>query len=70
MPTRKPITVPAAEKPLLRGEVIDTRGARKEDVLKLTKKFGVDFLRLQFTDITGINKNVEVPESQFEKALE
>ncbi|MBI4545601.1 MAG: type I glutamate--ammonia ligase [Gemmatimonadetes bacterium] len=29
----------------------------------------VRFLRLQFTDITGVIKNVEVPESQFEKAL-
>ncbi|HEU4988716.1 MAG TPA: glutamine synthetase family protein, partial [Gemmatimonadaceae bacterium] len=27
------------------------------------------FLRLQFTDVLGINKNVEVPASQFEKAL-
>jgi len=31
---------------------------------------GVRFLRLQFTDITGINKNVEVPASQFGKALD
>jgi glutamine synthetase len=30
----------------------------------------VRFLRLQFTDITGMNKNVEVPASQFEKALD
>ncbi len=30
----------------------------------------VRFLRLQFTDILGINKNVEVPASQFEKALD
>ncbi len=29
-----------------------------------------DFLRLQFTDILGINKNVEVPRSQFDKALD
>ncbi|MDH3455975.1 MAG: glutamine synthetase family protein, partial [Gemmatimonadota bacterium] len=39
-------------------------------MLKLTEDFGVDFLRLQFTDITGINKNVEVPQSQFRKALD
>ena len=31
---------------------------------------GVRFLRLQFTDILGIIKNVEVPRSQFEKALD
>src|SRR5436853_7160404 len=42
----------------------------KQEILELAKKQGVSFLRLQFTDITGINKNVEVPESQFEKALE
>ncbi|SMB93021.1 type I glutamate--ammonia ligase [Deinococcus hopiensis] len=29
----------------------------------------VSFLRLQFTDILGTTKNVEVPRSQFEKAL-
>ncbi len=29
----------------------------------------IRFLRLQFTDILGVNKNVEMPASQFEKAL-
>ncbi|MGH7567771.1 MAG: type I glutamate--ammonia ligase [Gemmatimonadales bacterium] len=47
-----------------------TTGANRRDILELAKKQGVHFLRLQFTDILGINKNVEVPESQFEKALE
>jgi glutamine synthetase len=42
----------------------------KRDILERCKKDGVNSLRLQFTDILGINKNVEVPESQFEKALE
>jgi glutamine synthetase len=45
-------------------------GATKAEILKLAAQFQVDFLRLQFTDILGINKNVEVPRSQFEKALE
>ena len=44
--------------------------ASKRDILEVCKKQGISFLRLQFTDILGINKNVEVPESQFEKALE
>ncbi|HEX4601211.1 MAG TPA: type I glutamate--ammonia ligase [Gemmatimonadales bacterium] len=44
--------------------------ASKREILELCKKQGVNFLRLQFTDILGINKNVEVPESQFAKALE
>jgi len=45
-------------------------GATKSDVIKLATEFQVDFLRLQFTDILGINKNVEVPRSQFAKALD
>ena len=70
MPPRKTITVPArGEKPPIRGNHIDTKGATARDIMKLTTDFGVDFLRLQFSDITGINKNVEVPKSQFEKAL-
>ena len=47
-----------------------TTGASKRDILALCKEHSVSFLRLQFTDILGINKNFEVPESQFAKALE
>src|SRR5213082_518817 len=49
--------------------VPDTSGASSKDILELTTANNVRFLRLQFTDILGINKNVEVPASQFEKAL-
>ncbi|HEV2641766.1 MAG TPA: type I glutamate--ammonia ligase [Candidatus Elarobacter sp.] len=42
---------------------------QKSEILEITKKQKVRFLRLQFTDILGVNKNVEVPASQFEKAL-
>ena len=56
--------------PALPASPEETNGLTKSDVLKLTKKYGVDFLRLQFTDITGINKNIEVPASQFGKALD
>src|SRR5712671_5445199 len=42
----------------------------KREILDAAKKQEVTSLRLQFTDILGINKNVEVPQSQFEKALE
>ncbi len=41
-----------------------------KEALKVLKDEKVKYLRLQFTDIMGINKNVEVPPSQFEKALE
>src|SRR5205807_7812967 len=47
-----------------------TTGASKREILELCRKEAITFLRLQFTDILGVNKNVEVPESQFEKALE
>src|SRR6266581_5304804 len=49
---------------------LKTTGASKRELLELCKKQEVNFLRLQFTDILGVNKNVEVPESQFDKALE
>jgi len=45
-------------------------GYSKNDILKITKEEKVRFLRLQFTDIMGVLKNVEVPASQFEKALD
>ncbi len=47
----------------------DLAGVTKKDILELASKNNVRFLRLQFTDILGINKNVEIPASQFEKAL-
>jgi len=42
----------------------------RKEILAHMNSHGVRFLRLQFTDITGHNKNVEVPASQFEKALD
>ena len=42
----------------------------KAEILKICKRDSVRFMRLQFTDIHGGNKNVEVPSSQFEKALD
>ncbi len=41
----------------------------QEALLKRMQEQGVRFLRLIFTDILGHNKNVEVPASQFDKAL-
>ncbi len=48
----------------------DLSGASRSDILELATSYRVDFLRLQFTDILGVNKNVEVPRSQFAKALD
>ena len=50
--------------------VPDLTGATKEDILELARGLNVRFMRLQFTDILGINKNVEIPASQFQKALD
>ena len=52
-----------------RTEIHDTSGATAREILDLAAANNVRFLRLQFTDILGINKNVEIPTSQFEKAL-
>jgi glutamine synthetase len=60
----------STERPSLESFPTDLSGAGKQDLLDVSKRFGVDFIRLQFTDITGINKNVEVPRSQFAKALD
>jgi len=42
----------------------------KEDIQRLAKEENVKFIRLQFTDILGTIKNVEIPISQLEKALD
>ncbi|MDD2444285.1 MAG: glutamine synthetase family protein, partial [Desulfotomaculaceae bacterium] len=41
-----------------------------DDVRKMAKEFGVKFVRLQFTDIFGILKNVAITVEQLDKALE
>ncbi|NNG16138.1 MAG: hypothetical protein HKM89_06615, partial [Gemmatimonadales bacterium] len=53
-------------RPILEGFPTDLTGASKQHVADLMGRFDVDFLRLQFTDILGVNKNVEVPRTQFE----
>jgi glutamine synthetase len=45
-------------------------GEPASTVLSLLRESNVHFLRLQFIDVMGVLKNVEVPRSQFEKALE
>lgn len=41
----------------------------KEDVYKRIEEENVRFIRLQFTDLLGTIKNVEIPLGQLEKAL-
>ncbi|MFY4773984.1 type I glutamate--ammonia ligase [Metabacillus sp. RGM 3146] len=42
----------------------------KEDIVKLVDENNVKYIRLQFTDILGTIKNVEIPVSQLGKALD
>jgi len=41
----------------------------KDDILRLAKEQNVKFIRLQFTDLLGIIKNVEIPVDELPKAL-
>ncbi|WP_332649298.1 type I glutamate--ammonia ligase [Lysinibacillus sp. 54212] len=43
---------------------------KKEDIKAIVKDKNVKFIRLQFTDILGTIKNVEIPVSQLDKALD
>ena len=42
----------------------------KEEILRKADEWGVRFVRLQFSDIMGIIKNVAIPRSQLERALD
>lgn len=42
----------------------------REDILQLMEKENVKFIRLQFTDLLGTIKNVEIPRDQIHKALD
>jgi glutamine synthetase len=43
---------------------------QRPELLRLLAEYNVRFLRLQFIDVMGVLKSVEVPGSQFEKALD
>lgn len=42
----------------------------KQDIIEMVEKNGVEFIRLQFTDILGTLKNVAITRSQLQKALD
>ncbi|MGE5672777.1 MAG: type I glutamate--ammonia ligase [Mycobacterium leprae] len=46
------------------------RPQTKEDVMERVKELDVRFIRLQFSDILGITKNVDIPVEQLPKALD
>jgi len=58
--------VPASSRALLN----DLHGVTAKDLMEISERHHVRFVRLQFTDILGVNKNVEIPTSQLRKALE
>ena len=41
----------------------------KKDIIRMTEEEDVEFIRLQFTDIFGMLKNVAITAGQLEKAL-
>jgi glutamine synthetase len=45
-------------------------GYTKEDIIRMVKEEDVKFIRLQFTDIFGMLKNVAITASQIEKAMD
>jgi len=47
-----------------------TKTYTREEILKMADEKDVRFIRLQFTDLLGTIKNVEIPRSQLEKALD
>lgn len=42
----------------------------KQDIVRIVEEEGVEFIRLQFTDMFGMLKNVAITSSQLEKALD
>lgn len=42
----------------------------RDDILKIVEEKNINFFRLQFVDINGFQKNVAIPRSQLQKALD
>ena len=42
----------------------------KDEILKIIEEKNINFFRIQFCDINGMTKNVAIPRSQIEKALD
>lgn len=49
---------------------VSDRPRNKEEVLARAQQLGIQFIRLQFSDILGVIKNVDIPVSQLPKALD
>jgi glutamine synthetase len=42
----------------------------REDIIQFVRELKIKFIRLQFSDVLGISKNVAIPVQQLEKALD
>ncbi|RCW50978.1 type I glutamate--ammonia ligase [Paenibacillus prosopidis] len=49
---------------------MNNKSYTKDDIRRIAQEQNVRFIRLQFTDLLGTIKNVEIPISQLEKALD
>jgi len=47
-----------------------TAAEKRAKILEMADRANVKFMRLQFTDILGVIKNVEIPDRQFAAALD
>jgi glutamine synthetase len=47
-----------------------TKNIKKEDIINIAKKEKILFVRLQFIDIFGVPKNIVIPPSRLQEALE
>jgi len=51
-------------------KILNNNIKTKDDILELNQNEGVLFVRLQFVDILGFPKNIVIPSSRFEEALD
>ena len=54
---------------VLKGALIIMSKYTKEDIIRVVEEEGVDFIRMQFTDMFGQAKNVAITASQIQKAV-
>src|SRR5262245_22636086 len=56
--------------PMPKAKTTSAGKVTKAQILERVEREKVKFMRLQFTDILGTIKNVEIPDRQFEEALD
>lgn len=69
MTNKSPTVIINTPKPVLKKGKMTMEKYCKEDIIRLVEEEDVEFIRLQFTDIFGMLKNVAITSSQLGKAL-